>query len=66
MFYGRLLDKNTHRGETLTDFPYPVILLQSRESGSDRFIERLGADLYRVLNVSKILNRNCASSQSHT
>ncbi len=41
-------------------------LLQRRESGSDRFIECLGADLYRVLNVSKILNRNCASSQSHT
>ena len=66
MLYGWLLDNNSYRCESLTDLPYPAVLLQRRESGSDRFIECLGADLYRVLNVSKILNRNCASSQRHT
>ena len=65
MLYGRLLDKNTHRGETLTDFPYPVILLQSRKSSCDRFIECFRSDLYGVLDVSDILYRNCARSKNH-
>ena len=26
MFYGRLLDKNTHRCEPLADLSYPVVL----------------------------------------
>jgi len=66
VLHGRLLDKNSYRCEPLTDLSYPVVLLQSRKGRGDRFIECLRGDLYRVLNVSKILNRNCASSQSHT
>ena len=65
MLYGRLLDKNSHRCESLTDLSYPVVLLQGRKSGGDRFIERLRGDLYGVLNVSDILHRNCARSQNH-
>ena len=65
MLYGRLLDNNSHRCESLTDLSYPVVLLQGGESGSDRFIECLRGDLYGVLNVSKILYRNCARSEDH-
>jgi len=65
MLYGRLLDKNTHRCEPLADLSYPVILLQGRKSGSDRFVECLRGDLYGVLNVSNIPHRNCARSESH-
>jgi hypothetical protein len=28
VFYGRLLDNNGHRCESLTDLSYPVVLLQ--------------------------------------
>ena len=66
MLYGRLLDENAHCCESLSDLSYPVVLLQGRKSGSDRFIERLRGDLYGVLNVSNILYRNCARSQNHT
>ena len=66
MLHRWLLDENGYRCEPLSDLPYPVVLLQGGESGSDRFIESLRGNLYGVLNVSKILNRNCASSQSHT
>ncbi len=65
MFYGRLLDNNRHRCESLADLSYPVVLLQGRESGRDRFIESLRRDLYGVLNVSNILYRNCARSENH-
>ena len=65
MFYGRLLDKNAHRCESLADLSYPVVLLQGRESGGDRFIECLRSDLYGVLNVLNILYRNCARSENH-
>src|SRR5580658_2053777 len=40
-------------------------LLQRGESRGDRFIECLRSDLYGVLNVSKILYRNCARSKNH-
>ena len=65
MPYGWLLDKNTHRCEPLADLSYPIVLLQCRESGRDRFIECLGGDLYGVLNVTNILYRYCARSQNH-
>ena len=65
MLYGRLLDNNSHRCESLADLSYPVVLLQGGESGGDRFIECLRGDLYGVLNVSNILYRNCARSQNH-
>ena len=65
MLYGRLLDKNGHRCEPLTDLSYPVVLLQGGESRGDRFIESLRGDLYGVLNVSNILYRNCARSKNH-
>ena len=60
------MDKNGHRCEPLTDLSYPVVLLQGRKSGSDRFIERLRGDLYGVLNVPKVPYRNRARSQNHT
>src|SRR5438477_5933869 len=66
MLYGRLLDKNTHRCETLADFSNPVVLLQSRKSGGDRFVECVRGHLDGVLNVSNILYRNCARSLNHT
>gem|GEM_PF-5418809 len=62
MLYGRLLDKNTYRCEPLADFSHPVVLLQGRKSSSNRFIEGLSRNLYRVLNVSKVFHRNCARS----
>ena len=65
MLYGWLLDKNSYRCESLTDLSYPVVLLQGGESGSDRFIESLRGDLYGVLNVSKISDRNRARSKNH-
>ena len=65
MLYGRLLDKNTHRCEPLADLSYPVVLLQGRKSGCDRFIECRRRDLNGVLNVSNIFYRNCARSQNH-
>ena len=65
MLYGRLLDKNSYRCEPLTDLSYPVVLLQGGESRGDRFVESLRGNLYGVLNVSKILYRNCARSKNH-
>ncbi len=65
MLYGRLLDKNTHGCEPLTDLSYPVVLLQGGERGGDRFIEGLGGDLYGVLNLSKVPYRNDARSENH-
>ena len=65
MFHGRLLDNNSHGCESVADLPYPVVLLQGRKSGGDRFIECLGGDLYGVLNVSYIFYRNCARSVDH-
>jgi hypothetical protein len=65
VFYGRLLDINSHRGESLADLSYPVVLLQGRKSSSDRLIECLRDDLYGVLNISNILYRNCARSENH-
>ena len=65
MLYGRLLDNNSHRCESLAYLSYPVVLLQSRKSGGYRFIECLRGDLYGVLNVSDILYRNCARSKNH-
>jgi hypothetical protein len=54
MPYGRLLNNDTHRCETLPDFPHPVVLLQGSESRGNRFIERRGSDLDGVLNVLNI------------
>ena len=65
VLYGWLLDKNGHRCEPLTDLSYPVVLLQGGESRGDRFIESLRGNLYGVLNVSKIRDRNCACSKNH-
>jgi hypothetical protein len=65
VLYGRLLDKNGYRYEPLTDLSHPVVLLQGGESRGNRFIECLRSDLYGVLNVSKILYRNCARSEDH-
>ena len=65
MLYGWLLDKNTHRCEPLTDLSYPVVLPQGGEGRGNRFIECLRGDLYGVLNVPKILNRNRAGSKNH-
>jgi len=65
MLYGWLRDKNSDGCELLADFSYPVVLLQSGKSGSDRFIERLRGDFYGVLNVSNIPYRNCARSKNH-
>ena len=65
MLYGRLLDNNSHRCESLADLSYPVVPLQGRKGDSDRFIESLRGNLYGVLNVSKILYRNRASSEDH-
>jgi hypothetical protein len=66
VLYGRLLYKNGHRCEPLTDFSYPIVSLQGGESRGDCFIECLGRDLYGVLNVSDIFYRNCARSKNHT
>ena len=65
MLYGRLVDNNSHRGESLADLSYPVVLLQGRKTGGDRFIESLRSDLCGVLNVPKILYRYCARSKNH-
>ena len=65
MLYGRLLDSDSHGCESPTDLSYPVVLLQGRKSGCDRFVECFRGDLYGVLNVSNILDRHCARSQNH-
>jgi hypothetical protein len=65
VLYGRLLDNNSHRCEFLADLSYPVVLLQGRKSRGDRFIESLRGNLYGVLNVSKIPDRNRARSKNH-
>ena len=65
MLHGRRLDNNSHRGESLADLSYPVVLLQGSESHGDRFIEGLSGDLCGVLNVPKILYRYCARSKNH-
>jgi hypothetical protein len=65
VLYGRLLDKNDYRCEPLTDLSYPVVLLQGSEGRGDRLIESLRGDLYGVLNVSKIPDRDYAGSKSH-
>jgi hypothetical protein len=65
VLYGRLLDKNSYRCEPLTDLSYPVVLLQGGESRGDRFREGLRGNLYGVLNVSKISDRNRARSKNH-
>jgi len=65
VLYGRLMDNNSHRRESLTDLSYPVVLPQDGESRSNRFIESLRSDLCGVLNVPKILYRYCARSKNH-
>lgn len=65
MLYGWLLDENGHRCEPLTNLSYPVVLMQSGESRGDRFIESLRGNLYGVLNVPKISDRNRARSKNH-
>jgi len=65
VLYGWQLDKNGHRCKPLTDLSYPVVLLQRGESRGDRFIESLRGNLYGVLNVSKIPDRNRARSKNH-
>jgi hypothetical protein len=65
VLYGRLLDNNSHRCESLADLSYPVVLLQGRKRAGDRFIECLRSDLYGVLDISNILHRNCARSENH-
>jgi len=65
VLYGWLLDNNSYRCESLTDLSYPVVLLQGGESRGDRFIESLRGNLYGVLNVSKISDRNRARSKNH-
>ena len=55
MPYGRLLDENAHYCEALSDLSYPVVLLQGRKSGGDRFVECLRGDLYGVLECSTSL-----------
>jgi len=57
---------DSYRCEPLTDLSYPVVLLQGGESRGDRFIESLRGNLYGVLDVSKIPDRNCARSENHT
>ena len=64
MLYRWLLDKNRDGCEPLANFPYPVVLLQGRKSGSDRFIESFCSDLYGMLKVSDIFYRNCARSEN--
>jgi hypothetical protein len=65
VLYRWLLDKDSDDCEPLSNFSYPVVLLQGRKRGGDRFIESFCRDLYRVLNVPKILYRHCARSQNH-
>jgi hypothetical protein len=65
VLHGRLLDKNSHRCEPLTDLSYPVVLLQGGKGRGDRFIESLRGNLYGVLNVLKISDRNRARSKNH-
>jgi hypothetical protein len=65
VLYGRLLDNNSHRRESLADLSYPVVSLEGRKSRGDRFVESPRGDLYGVLNVSKIPDRNCARSKNH-
>jgi TrwC relaxase len=65
VLYGRLVDKDRDGCKSLTNVSHPVVLLQCSDSGSDRFVEGLCRDLYRVLNVLKILDGNCASSKNH-
>ena len=59
------MDKNRDGCESLTNFSDPIVLLQCSDSGSDRFVEGLCRDLYRVLNVLKILDSNRARSEDH-
>jgi len=59
------VDKNGDGCESLTNFSHPVVFLQCGDSGSDRFVEGLCRDLYRVLNVLNIPNGNCAGSKNH-
>ena len=66
MLYGRLVDNNSHRAESLADLSYPAVLLQRGESRGDRLIERLRRNLYGVLYILDILYRNCARSENHT
>ena len=60
-----LLDDNSRRCESLADLSHPVVVLQRRERGSDRFIGRLPSDLYGVLDISDIFFRNCARRKNH-
>jgi hypothetical protein len=59
------LQDDRYRCEPLTDLSYPVVLPQGGESRGDRFIESLRSNLYGVLNVSKISDRNRARSKNH-
>jgi hypothetical protein len=65
MPYGRLLDENAHCCEALLDLSYPVVPLQGRKSGGDRFVECLRSDLNGVLNVANISYGYCASPENH-
>jgi hypothetical protein len=65
VFYGRLLDENSHRCEPLTDFSHPGVLSQGRKRGCDCFIKGFCCDLYGVLNVVHILHGNYAGPENH-
>jgi len=65
VLYGWLLDENGHCCESLSDLSHPAVPLQGGESRGDRFIESLRGNLYGVLNVSKVPDRNRACSKNH-
>jgi hypothetical protein len=56
VLYGWLLDNNSHRGESLADLSYPLVLVQGGKGGSNCFIKTLRRYLNRVLNVLDILD----------
>jgi len=64
-FMGGWWTRSVNGCESLTDFSDPVVLFQCSDSGSDRLVEGLCRNLYRVLNVLKILDSNCARSENH-
>ena len=65
MLYGRLLDNNSHRCESLADLAYPVVLLQCCKRSGDRLVKSFSSDIYGVFDALNVLDRDRAGSQRH-
>lgn len=65
MLHCRLLNQHADSVEALGNFLDPAVAFESRKSRCYGFIQTLGRNVHRVLDVANISNRNLARSHYH-